>query len=779
LTRPFLLLIFIAAIAISVPAWATGPLLWSADTGTVALGDKAQVTKYLDDLKAHCVNGIWVQVEMYNDGAVNYTKTTLSGLPTAARFKTGQWADDDYLGYMISEAKKRGMQVMIKFHGSNHAAWDKNPDWRKLDSKGKEVLWSGTLKNFCVNSPYWEKMFFPMVKEIGQNYDVDGFYFDTCQAAYGNSDCCFCPYCKARFEKETGKKLPLKPVDSKNWTDPNVKLYAVKRVEWVNEFCEKYAKTAEEAKPGAIVLLNVSGGYNNYKDTSYSRHMGRYVTFMTPEPVNTPRMYSVVKNAQLVKEKKSPLPDVELAREDVVPDMDRFGYEQFMVKTTLADGAFKPVIPIARNWFTSPSQTMGSTELEISQIETAIHSGAKGWCFFGYLANALQTGKTKGTAWEDPEFIAYLKDLTGGPRSKWLADMRPDCRIGILYDREKSFWNADYWDQLKDIGGLFAFIQYQKKLSVALISTSEPDIPGFGKSGYKLTPEILSKFDLVVAPGLDYASSDDLQALKGYLDNRGKLLIFGAIAGHGKFLGQPAEDEAYRLLGITTASGPEPSGFLVQTAAHPAFVMPGRTLSNTNKPFRYNEDKYAVLSYKPKFGEGWKIMANEYTDSGKRPAFLYKSEAEADPSKSVIAYINSDGIRSFSYEVMAILSNLLVFVPARSDMIVPVLFSRDASVNAFASEDGMTRYFHILTPSGESKAMLRVRAAPDTFPIKAEIIVNGGDPKPITISLANRDPKESEMTVALRGNGILKLPAVPPGFVMLRIQYEKRQHPAK
>jgi DNA-binding transcriptional LysR family regulator len=36
---------------------------------------------------------------------------------------------------------------------------------------------------------------------------------------------------------------------------------------------------------------------------------------------------------------------------------------------------------------------MGSTDLEITQIEEAIHSGAKGWCFFGYLANALERGE--------------------------------------------------------------------------------------------------------------------------------------------------------------------------------------------------------------------------------------------------------------------------------------------------------------------------------------------------------------------------------------------------
>ena len=169
-------LIIICAFALSPAVMcAAPPFLWEADTTFGGIADKAQVNQYLDNLKAHSINGIWIQVEFYGDGAVNYKKTTLSGLPTLEKFKTGQWADDDFLSYAISQARSRGMKVMIKFHGSNYPAWDKNPDWRKRNSKGEEVLWSGRLKNFCVNAPYWDKIFFPMLKEIAANYDVDGF----------------------------------------------------------------------------------------------------------------------------------------------------------------------------------------------------------------------------------------------------------------------------------------------------------------------------------------------------------------------------------------------------------------------------------------------------------------------------------------------------------------------------------------------------------------------------------------------------------------------------
>lgn len=766
------LAVVLSVLSISIPARADGPFIWEADTGLGGIADKAEIGKYLDNLKAHYVNGVWVQVELYGEGTVNYKKTGLSKLPTAAKFKTGQWADDDFLSYVIAQAKSRGMKVMIKLHGSNDAAWNKHPDWRKLDSKGKEVLWSGRLKNFCVNAPYWDTMFLPMVREIAQNYDVDGLYLDTCQVAPEGSDACFCPYCKARFEKETGKKLPLKPVDSKNWVDPIVKLHATKRVEWLNEFYEQYAQAIEQCKPGAAVLLNVSGGYNSYKDGVYARHAGKYVTYMTPEPVNTPRMYAVVKNQELKKAGKKPIADMDLAREEILPSMNRFGYYQFMVKTMLAEGGSKPVVPFSRFWFTS-GETMGPVDLEIAQIESGINAGAKGQCFFGYLAGALASGQTKGTAWDNPKFLAYLKDLTTGERAKWIADMQPDWRIAILYDGDASFWNADYWTRLKRVGRLFSYLQYGRKLSVGLVAVSEPDLPGFGKSGYKLTKEILSKYNLVFAPGLDYVSAEDLQTLKDFVDGTGNLIIMGGIGGHGKFPGKPTSDDAYRIFGITTVSGPEPSGYIIPKENHPIFMIPGG-FTGPGGSFRYSTDKNAAPSYKPKFGDGWKVLADEYTDSGKRPAILYKSIVRNDPTKGGIAYMSSDGVDAFTWQALFVIANMVVVVPSRADVLNCVRFSPETSVNGFASADGMTRYLHILTPKGESGAFMRIRANPGTYPILAQIIVNGGDPKPLTISLANRDPLDNEMVVAPRGNGVLKLADLPPGFAMVKLQYEAR-----
>ena len=126
----------LSAAAHSAPP--TPPFLWEADSTLGGIANKAEIARYLDNLQARGINGLWVQVELYSDGTVNYKKTSVSGLPTAEKFKTGEWASDDFLTYMIGQARSRGMSVMIKFHGSNNAAWDKNPDWRMVTARGRK-----------------------------------------------------------------------------------------------------------------------------------------------------------------------------------------------------------------------------------------------------------------------------------------------------------------------------------------------------------------------------------------------------------------------------------------------------------------------------------------------------------------------------------------------------------------------------------------------------------------------------------------------------------------
>ena len=762
MNRSVLVLVLFAFICafVAAPACADQFRLWVDDTGLGGIADKAKIGACLDNLKAHSVSGLWVHVES-PEGAVNYKKAALSGLTTAAKFKTSQWAKDDFLSYLISEARSRGMKVIVVLHGSNSAAWDKYPAWRKRDSKGKEVLTGGKLKNFCPNSTYWEKLFFPMLREIAANYDVDGFCLDTSQVAYGTYDACFCPACKARFEEETGKKLPLRPVDRAKWANPTVKLHVMKRVEWAGKLFGRYAWEVENAKPGAIALMEVSGSHDSYKDAICARHAWRHAAYVTPRPVSTPRGYAVAQN-QARKKAKQPLrAETDLAREKVVLGMDRYGYYEFLLKRALADGGGKPMMPIVQSWFMDPAaKPMGPLELEIAQIELAIASGAKEYCFSGPLASVLGMGKAAGTAWQNPKFIAYLKDLTAGERGKWVADMQPDSRVAILCDRDADFWAPDNARLVKSAGGLFAALHYWRKTPVSIISPTVPE--DHARSDWRFR-DTLAKYELVIAAGLDYVSKEDLQELREYVDKGGHLLIMGPIAGG-----------AYEILGIATVGDPEPSGFVLPAERNPLFMVP-EGFPGPMGSFRISDNKYDALSCKPRFTEGWEVLAHEVNDSGRRAAILMKETGAGN-----IGYLNSDMVGGFSVQMLRILANMAVMTAVRTTSIVPAGFSGTASINAFKSPDGLTRYIHIFTLDGESEVQFRIRPYKGMFPVQAEIIIGGGEPKPLQIVETNREPMPGEMTVLPLGTARLKLKGIKPPFAIVKIKCEKReQKPAE
>ena len=758
MARTYLRLCMIAILAFAGTLCAAslgkGPFIWEADTtfGS-SFVDKSKIQAYLDDLKEHGINCVWIQVELYTEGAVNYKKTTLSGLPTAEKYRTGQWSNDDFLAYVIKEAQARGMKVMIKFHGSNDKAWDANPDWRIKDAAGKDVLWNGRLKNFCVNSPYWDKIFFPMLKEIAANYDVDGFYLDTCQVAYPSADTCFCPYCKARFEKETGKKLTPKSVDKANWSDPNVMLYALKRVEWLNAFYDRYRRAIEEAKPGAAVLLNASGAYNSYKDGLCARELAQRVSHLTPEPVSTPRMYAVTRNQKRKKAGEKPLDELTLAKEDILPRINPYLYHQFVVKTMLADGEGKAVIPISRYWFIDESAGYtGPTALEIAQIESAIGAGAKGYCFFGYLGHAVETGKVTGTAWADPQFSRYLRNTVTGKRAEWITDMQPDARIGILYDRSADFWNADYWKNLARVAGAYSLLHLWKKNPVELVSVGA--MPG---SDRKIDLARIERYKVLIAPDLCYVSREDLETLQKYVENGHGLVLLGKIGAKDEFLGTTTSADAYKIFGIETPSDPEPSGFVTKLEMHPAFAAVVGT--GPLGSFRLSPDKNDALSYKPNHDSTWSVIAKEVNDSGARSCVLTKRVG-----RGTIAYINSSDVGGWSGQMAQLFLNIAILSSGSGPVVLPVRFSETSSVNAFKSSDGMTRYLHIFTLDGESNVEVHVTSDPGCEPVSAEMIDMYGNPKDISMQV-----------ISGRKLAVLRIDKIEPFSAMIRILYKKQE----
>ena len=186
---------------------------------------------------------------------------------------------------------------------------------------------------------------------------------------------------------------------------------------------------------------------------------------------------------------------------------------------------------------------------------------------------------------------------------------------------------------------------------------------------------------------------------------------------------------------------------------------------------RVSDDKNAALTYEPKYDKDWDVLVWEVTDSGRRPAILSKETAT-----TTIVYVNCDMASDFSVDMRAFVQNMVSVFPGRTTSILALEFTRESSINMFRSSDGLRRYLHIFTPNGEKEgASIRIRPDANMYPVSAEIITNDGQPNPITILGPNEPYGVGQMSMALKGALAYKLPALPPGYAVIKITYEERK----
>jgi len=109
-----------------------------------------------------------------------------------------------------------------------------HPEWASIDINGEPYEYSlSGMYTSCIMSSYAEEYGQKMVREILENYDVDGIKFGG--GSYGfRGKVCYCKSCQKEYEKEYHHSLPIKS----DWNDPN----------WINYQKWCIAKTSEKCK---------------------------------------------------------------------------------------------------------------------------------------------------------------------------------------------------------------------------------------------------------------------------------------------------------------------------------------------------------------------------------------------------------------------------------------------------------------------------------------------------------------------------------------------------
>lgn len=137
--------------------------------------------------------------------------------PTKTKYPIHPELTGDPMGRTVELCKSAGLRT-VAYVPLNHPFMEvtsKNPDfqgWAKRTSDGKPMTTEhyGFVKYYegCLNSPVRDEIR-KLVREVLVNYDVDVMYFDgPYQGMQGARQYCHCRYCEDAYRKARGKAVP-------------------------------------------------------------------------------------------------------------------------------------------------------------------------------------------------------------------------------------------------------------------------------------------------------------------------------------------------------------------------------------------------------------------------------------------------------------------------------------------------------------------------------------------------------------------------------------------
>jgi len=155
----------------------------------------------------------------------------------------------DYTGELIKAFKKRNIHVFTYVNYMNIDLKKRHPDWWQrsidgalLDKRGWEVP--------CPNGPIKEYMS-NIVKEIAENYETEGFFFDM----FGfNKGGCYCQNCRDAFKRSYGLDLP----DKEDWNDTAFRKFVDFRYHSAYETAKEIRDAAKKINPDLLWITHCS-----------------------------------------------------------------------------------------------------------------------------------------------------------------------------------------------------------------------------------------------------------------------------------------------------------------------------------------------------------------------------------------------------------------------------------------------------------------------------------------------------------------------------------------
>lgn len=191
------------------------------------------------------------------------THTGLANFPTKFGRQHRGLKGRDYVGEMVKLCHDNGIAVMGYFSQIfDNWAYENHPDWRMINREGKSsreyeeyynlsMFRRGRYGLVCPNNPDYREYVRNCLTEMCGRYHFETIFMDMCFWP----EVCFCPSCRERYFRETGREMPEK-VD---WDDPDFLEFADLRNRWMAEFTEFTGGCVKAVDPDCTIQQNVGG----------------------------------------------------------------------------------------------------------------------------------------------------------------------------------------------------------------------------------------------------------------------------------------------------------------------------------------------------------------------------------------------------------------------------------------------------------------------------------------------------------------------------------------
>lgn len=149
----------------------------------------------------------------------------------------------DAMRRLIDLCHGDGMAVVGYYSLSyNTYEYDRHPEWRMIDAEGLNPrARGGRYGHCCPNNPEYRAFVAEQIREMAEYCHVEGMFYDM---PFWNVTC-YCPSCRARWEKEVGGEMPTK----NDPRDPRWCTLMDKAEEWMGDFCRFVRAETEKVMP--------------------------------------------------------------------------------------------------------------------------------------------------------------------------------------------------------------------------------------------------------------------------------------------------------------------------------------------------------------------------------------------------------------------------------------------------------------------------------------------------------------------------------------------------